>query len=41
MMDLWEAFTNEVILTGFSITETASLTGNPQRAKKEANQSVG
>jgi len=31
---LWETYTKEVRFTGFSITGTASLTGNLQRARK-------
>jgi hypothetical protein len=37
---LWEAYTKEVKLTGFSITGTANLTGKPPGAKKRPMPSV-
>jgi hypothetical protein len=34
LRELWEVYTKEETLIGFSITGTVSLTGKPQRARK-------
>ena len=36
----WEAYTKGVRFAGFCITGTGSLTGNPQRAKKNLMPNV-